>query len=400
MSDQLHSGLHPDADVLNAFLEGALPEHERVACLTHLAECAPCREVVSLAGQAGAVDDPVAAPPPKVSVWQRLFRPLPVLAAFVATVVVLFSIGLYRMIRSAEPKPQQTASVSTPAENAPALAEATQPAPEPAKPPVAKAKPRAVPPPEPQQPQIIAAAPPPAPAPAATPAAAPLAASARFSPPALPEVVGTVTDRAGSSIANAQVELKNAQTGSAVASTSNARGEFTIAGLAPGKYDLSITAPGFKRFEKPLVDVQSQQIARLDSTLDVGTATETVAVTAEAPLLKTESGTISDRVSGLSAGSLPLLAAPRAVPPIPPVYTLPDNSRPVSFAVKGKTVVAADAAGALFLSNDEGKTWDRIKGKWKGKVVRVTGAANDFQLIAEPAATWTSADGRKWSKLR
>ena len=38
MSEGLHPGVHPDPDALNAFVEGALAEHERVGCLAHLAE--------------------------------------------------------------------------------------------------------------------------------------------------------------------------------------------------------------------------------------------------------------------------------------------------------------------------------------------------------------------------
>ena len=37
MSEYLQPGLHPDPDSLNAFVEGVLPEHERLQCLAHLA---------------------------------------------------------------------------------------------------------------------------------------------------------------------------------------------------------------------------------------------------------------------------------------------------------------------------------------------------------------------------
>jgi hypothetical protein len=46
MSEYPQPGLHPDADTLSAFVEGVLPEHERLACLAHFADCAACREVV------------------------------------------------------------------------------------------------------------------------------------------------------------------------------------------------------------------------------------------------------------------------------------------------------------------------------------------------------------------
>ncbi len=62
MSEYLQPGLHPDPDSLNAFIEGVLPEHERLQCLAHLAECPACREVVYLAEEplvVGAVASPV-----------------------------------------------------------------------------------------------------------------------------------------------------------------------------------------------------------------------------------------------------------------------------------------------------------------------------------------------------
>ncbi len=386
MSEELHSGLHPDADVLNAFLEGVLPEHERAVCLTHLAECRQCREVVSLAEYAAV--EPLTVVEVKAPFWKRLFRPMPVMVVLVTAIIVTFTIGLYRMIRAAEPNPQVTASAVTPVETPPAPIPATQA--EPGRTPVrARTKPRAiVVEPEPQ-PAVAAAPPPPAPPPEPLPQSAPAAANARAPAAA---VVGTVMDRAGAVIPNARIELKNETTGAEVVSASNARGEFSIPGLMPGKYDASVTAPGFRKFVRPFVDVQPQEVARLDSTLDVGATSDTVTVTAEAPLLKTESGEISHRVENQSAASLPLFAPSRVAPLQFPAYTLPDGSRPVTFAVRGRTVVAADATGALFFSDDGGKNWKPVKGKWKGKVVRVVSPSNVpghadaiFQLTTDPA---------------
>ena len=50
MSERFHPGVHPDPDVLNAFAESALAEHERAECLAHLADCAQCREPPSCGG--------------------------------------------------------------------------------------------------------------------------------------------------------------------------------------------------------------------------------------------------------------------------------------------------------------------------------------------------------------
>ena len=76
MSEYPQPGLHPDADTLNCFVEGVLPEHERLACLRHFAECAACREVVYLA------HDPLAAEPLPVPIaepvawWKRWLKPI------------------------------------------------------------------------------------------------------------------------------------------------------------------------------------------------------------------------------------------------------------------------------------------------------------------------------------
>jgi photosystem II stability/assembly factor-like uncharacterized protein len=70
-------------------------------------------------------------------------------------------------------------------------------------------------------------------------------------------------------------------------------------------------------------------------------------------------------------------------------------------ATKDKLVVAVDAAGSLFFSDNQGMTWKHIKGKWKGKAVRVVVRPNAaFELTTDPASTWVSTDGRHWSAGR
>jgi hypothetical protein len=416
MSERLHSGVHPDPDGLNAFVEGALPEHERVECLAHLAECVQCREVVFLAQKAAEIEEPVAVPEAPVSFWQRLLRPMAVVSVVAAAIVAVFSFGLYRMIRSAEPQPQVTASTKAPVETAAAPAPAAkageqtpelQPTPRKAsprnvlreleQPPASPAPAPAPAAPHVVAPPVVASAPPPPPPPAPVAAAAQAAEGAG--------VVGTIIDPAGAVISSARVELKNEDTGVSYTSTSDARGQYSIAGMPPGRYDLSVTSMGFKKFVRPGINVQPQEIARFDSALQVGAATESVTVTAEASLLKTESGELSHNVDLTSLDRLPLLTGAggnfRAVTGASPVYTLPDKSTPVSVATKDKLVVAVDSAGALLVSENAGKNWTRVKATWKGKVVRVAVSANAmFELTTDPASTWVSTDGRHWSEAR
>lgn len=57
MSDLLQFGTHPDADQLNAFMEHALPEHQRQITLAHLAVCPDCRAAVALSVRATEVGE-------------------------------------------------------------------------------------------------------------------------------------------------------------------------------------------------------------------------------------------------------------------------------------------------------------------------------------------------------
>ena len=90
---------HPDADLLTAFAEQALPARERDQVLAHLARCTDCREVASLAGAAVPEPELVAAPKqvdhkPGRSFWS--LRPLRWTAAAATAAVVLSAVWLNR----------------------------------------------------------------------------------------------------------------------------------------------------------------------------------------------------------------------------------------------------------------------------------------------------------------
>jgi hypothetical protein len=403
MSEELNSGLHPDTDALNAFIEGALPEHERAGCLTHLADCAHCREVVFLARAAAEIEEPAAVKEAAVPFWKKLLRPMPAVAAAATAIVMVFSIGLYRTIRPAEPRAQITATAKPPVEPAPEpTPEPTtvQPTPEPHPAASRRTAVQRAPRQQEQAPVVLEPPPPPPPPPPAAPPPPPAAVARLSADPEAAGITGTITDSTGAAIPKAQVELKNQNTGATYSSTSDPRGQFSLSGLLPGRYDLSVSSMGFRKFVEPSINLEPQTIARVDSRLEVGASTESVTVNAEATLLKTESGAVTRSAGSTSAAELPLngRSFPALIAIAGPAYILPDRSNPVSFAVKDRLVVAVDSAGALFRSEDGGKSWKRVKGKWKGRIVRVAVSAKAaFELTTEPASTWLSADGRHWS---
>ncbi len=120
-------------------------------------------------------------------------------------------------------------------------------------------------------------------------------------------ITGTISDPAGAVVANAAISAVNQDTGIEYQAASTATGNYGINELPVGRYQLSVTVPGFKKYVRQGLDVQARQTYRIDIALEVGNATESVTVQAEAPLLKTESGELSHNVTGANLDALPVL---------------------------------------------------------------------------------------------
>jgi Carboxypeptidase regulatory-like domain/TonB dependent receptor len=120
-------------------------------------------------------------------------------------------------------------------------------------------------------------------------------------------ITGTVSDPAGAVVANAVVEAKNTESGTTFQAGTSATGNYTLAQMPVGTYEVSATSSGFKKAVRPGVIVSVAVTVRVDFALEVGTSTESVTVQAEAPLLKTESGELSHTVETSRVDNLPLL---------------------------------------------------------------------------------------------
>ena len=120
-------------------------------------------------------------------------------------------------------------------------------------------------------------------------------------------ITGTITDPAGAVVANAAIEARNTATGAVYTAASSTTGNYTIAQLPVGTYDLTITVMGFKKFVRTGLTVEVAGTLRIDGRLEVGAATESVTVTEAAPLLKTDSTEISYNVATESLDDLPIL---------------------------------------------------------------------------------------------
>jgi hypothetical protein len=119
-------------------------------------------------------------------------------------------------------------------------------------------------------------------------------------------VTGTVRDSTGAAIPGTEVRAKSLATNVATSTETNAAGIYSILNLFPGTYSLEFKKSGFKSVEYTAITLESTQIAEINPTLQVGTVTENVTVTADAPVLDRESAAIGTNLKGDVATDLPL----------------------------------------------------------------------------------------------
>jgi hypothetical protein len=137
---------------------------------------------------------------------------------------------------------------------------------------------------------------------------------------------GTVNDPDGAVIPGANITVTNSQTGEVRTGTSNGEGEYTIASLVAGHYEVKVEKSGFLKFIQ-LLELFVNQEQRLDVTLRVGgpSVADPVAVQS-VPILKMDSPALGTVIENRQVTGLPLdgrnfyelsLLVPGAVPPAP-----------------------------------------------------------------------------------
>ena len=119
-------------------------------------------------------------------------------------------------------------------------------------------------------------------------------------------ITGTIGDASGALIPGVKITLTNPATGFKTETVSTATGSYTLGGLPVGKYTLVVESAGFSRYEQTNIQVQVAVTTRVEVALKVGAATESVQVTAEASLLKSEDGEVSFTVTGDQLNELPI----------------------------------------------------------------------------------------------
>ncbi len=121
------------------------------------------------------------------------------------------------------------------------------------------------------------------------------------------QITGRVTDPTGAVVPGVAVTVTETATGVARTSETNADGYYTVPSLPPGPYTVSLAHAGFKPVTRTGLQLEVDQALRLDIALEVGSVNEQIVVSAQAPMLETETHSSGAVVQDREVTGLPLL---------------------------------------------------------------------------------------------
>src|SRR5258708_4950730 len=119
-------------------------------------------------------------------------------------------------------------------------------------------------------------------------------------------ITGIVTDTSGGIIPQANISVVNQESNETRQALTGPTGAFTIGPLRVGSYDLTVEKAGFKKRIWKGIEVHAQDRVRADVQMDLGLISETVSVTAESPVLQSETSSLSKVVEERQVRELPL----------------------------------------------------------------------------------------------
>ncbi len=119
-------------------------------------------------------------------------------------------------------------------------------------------------------------------------------------------IQGTVSDSTGAVLPGVEVTVANVDTGQSRLSITGDGGRYSAAQLATGNYEIRAELPGFQTGVRRGIRLVVGQEAVVNFTLEIGSISEEVVVTGEAPLVNTTSSTLSSVISESQVHDLPL----------------------------------------------------------------------------------------------
>ncbi len=119
-------------------------------------------------------------------------------------------------------------------------------------------------------------------------------------------VVGVVTDATGAAVPNATVTITQQATNQSQTVTTDEEGSFAVTQLEPGVYSIRVEAANFKTSVKTDLVLETAQNLRLNQVLEAGNINEQVTVTADPPVINTETSSKGEVITPRQVQDLPL----------------------------------------------------------------------------------------------
>jgi hypothetical protein len=403
MSELHYPGHHPDADVLSAFAEHALPDHERLETLAHLAECADCREIVFLSQQVQETHVPDPHAVAGRTGWLRNWRNLWPVAAALTCGVLVFA---FREHRRPVDVPQRSA--------------------------IAFESNAAVPPSHVELIQPVVPEPIPSPRSSATAKMATSPHRALAVPHGNAGGISTVHGNLATDHLNNNLSVfgRDATTVGQQSANAFSAGSHLMGGAVGGPV---AQAPSTQERKNNLLVARGEQMVVLPSQNQLfpqepaaarssnefhgdlqQSASQSVAVASAPPFVQSHGAVLS---ASTFSGKAALAKSANARAPLP-------SALPAASTISnGLATLAVDSAGDLFLSKDAGMHLQRVAQQWTGKAVKVSlespasktqGLAGTpsagfeavtpaavptrvgLELTTDAGAVWSSVDGLVW----
>jgi len=126
---------------------------------------------------------------------------------------------------------------------------------------------------------------------------------------ALAQVTGTIhgniTDPSGASVAGARVTALHVERGLTRTVTTSESGEYVVPLLPVGAYSLRVEAQGFQTFRQEHIELTASENVRLDARLQVGAASDSIVVTADAPQVDSRSSVVGTLIDSRRVTEIP-----------------------------------------------------------------------------------------------
>lgn len=119
-------------------------------------------------------------------------------------------------------------------------------------------------------------------------------------------MTGRVTDSAGAVVPGAAVRVTNIATNVVTTAASDSQGNYEARNLIPGPYKLVVEMQGFKTYERGPIEVRVGDVLTVDVGLELGAVSDSITVTAEAPLLDSASASMGHVVDNRRVRDLPM----------------------------------------------------------------------------------------------